>query len=74
MDFERAAFLSPRVALGSLSANRKRELEFQDGAKFPVKSSKVSAEEIVRATAELTRLVGSTVHRSRNDTVNNSIT
>ena len=58
IDFERAAFLSPRVALGSLSANRERKPEFHNGVKFPEKSSKASTEEIVRARAELTRLVG----------------
>jgi hypothetical protein len=46
------------VTLGSLSLKRKRKLEFQEGAKFPEKISKAFAEEIVRARAELTRLVG----------------
>jgi hypothetical protein len=60
IDFERAELFSQRVTLGSLSANRKRKLEFQEGAQFPGKSSKACAKEIARATAELTRLVGST--------------
>ena len=56
IDFERATLFSPRVTLGTLSANRKRKLEFQEGAKFPEKSEKACAKEIARATAELTRL------------------
>jgi hypothetical protein len=58
IDFEHAILLSPRVALGSLSANRKRKLEVHDGAKF-AKSEKACSKEISRATAELARLVGS---------------
>ena len=64
IDFERATFLSPRVALGSLSANRKRKLEFHDGAKF-LTSENACAKEIARATAELARLVGSPSFRGR---------
>jgi hypothetical protein len=43
-----------------VSANRKRKLEFHDRAKFSEKSSKACAKEVIRATAELARLVGST--------------
>jgi hypothetical protein len=64
---ERAILFSPRVTLGSLSANRKRKLDFQEGAKFPEKSDKECAKEIVKATAELTRLVGSTWFRGRRE-------
>jgi hypothetical protein len=67
IDFERAALLSPRVALGSLSANRKRKLEFQEGARFPTKSDKECAKEIVKATAKLTRLVGSISRENRKE-------
>ena len=53
------------MALGNLSVNRKRKLEFEEGAKSPEKISKEFAEEIVKATAELTRLVCSTSFRGR---------
>jgi hypothetical protein len=55
------------MTLGSLSPNRKRKLEFQEGAKSPEKSENACAKEIVRATAELTRLVGSTSFRGRTE-------
>jgi hypothetical protein len=67
IDFERAELFSPRVTLGSLSAHRKRKLEFQEGAKFPEKSDKACAREIIRATAELTRLVGSISRANRKE-------
>jgi hypothetical protein len=67
IDFERAELFSPRVTLSSLSANRKRKLEFQEGAKFPQKSDKACAREIVRATAELTILVGSISKANRKE-------
>jgi hypothetical protein len=35
IDFECTTLFSPRMTLGSLSANRKRKLEFREGAKFP---------------------------------------
>jgi hypothetical protein len=59
IDFERATLFSPRVILGSLSANRKRKLGVHVGAKFP-NSENACAKEISRATAELARLVGGT--------------
>jgi hypothetical protein len=57
IDFERAKFFSPRVALRSLSANRKRK--FGKGGKSPEESSKEFGKEIASATRVLTRLVGS---------------
>jgi hypothetical protein len=64
IDFERATLFSPRVSLGSLSANRKRKLEFHDGVKFP-KTESACVKEISRARAELARLVGSPSFRGR---------
>jgi hypothetical protein len=64
IDFERATLFSPRVTLGSFSANGKRKLGVRDGAKFP-KSENACAKEISRATAELARLVGSPSFRGR---------
>jgi hypothetical protein len=51
------------VALGNLSANRKQKLEFEEFAKFPGQISKDFAEQMVKAKAQLTRLVGSTSFR-----------
>jgi hypothetical protein len=67
IDFERAELFSPRVTLGSLSANRKRKLEFQEGAKFPEESDKACQREIVKAKSELTGLVGCTSFRGRTE-------
>jgi hypothetical protein len=58
IDFERAVIFSPRVTLGSLSANRKRKLEFREGAKSPEKSENACAK-------QMARLVGSTSFRGR---------
>jgi hypothetical protein len=66
IDFERTTLFSPRVTLGSLSANRKQKLGFHDRAKFP-KSENACAKEIARATAELARLFGSTSFRGRTE-------
>ncbi len=50
IDFERAAFISPRVILGSLSTNRKRKLGPQEEVKCQnERSGKASLREIGKA-------------------------
>jgi serine/threonine protein kinase len=57
IDFERATFLPPRVTLGSLCSNRKRKIEPQIGDKYPEKTSKAYAQEVIRARIQLATLV-----------------
>jgi hypothetical protein len=61
IDFERAELFSPRVALGNLSANRKRKHGFHEVVKFSNRSdlewAKERAKEVVKATTELNRLI-----------------
>jgi hypothetical protein len=64
IDFERAELSLPRVALGSLSANRRRKSDSHKGANVPTQSDEECAqkctEEIVAARKKLGPYVGST--------------
>ena len=53
------------MTLRSLSINRKRKLEIQEGAKSPEKSENIYRKEIARAIVELTRLISSILFRRR---------
>jgi len=62
IDFERAAFLRPRVALGTLSPSRKRKFGWshEEGKCQYGKSSKAPLLDIGKARAELSKLMGKT--------------
>lgn len=54
IDFERAEFIRPRVVLGSLPSNRKRNWSHEEGKH----RKRTPLSEIRQAKTELTRLVG----------------